>query len=310
MIKVGIAGADSPVAGELLRLCLHHPDVDIVTAYAPGKAGRPVSAVHHGFIGEERILFTSSFDATALDVAFLVAPLYSESDWMKLMADREQLKLVLFPGAMTEGMASALAPVYGLSEINRKPMVRGARVAVVPHPVASPLLVALYPLARHLMLAGNIDVKLWAPEDIITPASMASAVKETEDMLRRVQTSFMGTVSIHAAPSGSDRAMHLQLDLPIATGLEEIDKVYDSVYDDHNFVHIVHHTVGPAETGGTDKVVVSLSKPAGTDILRLDIVADPRMRGGAGEAVHIMNLLFSLHEKTGLDLKTCAWSQQ
>ncbi len=31
--------------------------------------------------------------------------------------------------------------------------------------------------------------------------------------------------------------------------------------------------------------------------LRIEAVADPRMRGGAGEAVHIMNLLFGLHEK-------------
>lgn len=45
-----------------------------------------------------------------------------------------------------------------------------------------------------------------------------------------------------------------------------------------------------------------MSKPE-RDTLRIHAVADPRMRGGAGEAVHIMNLLCQLHEKTGLALK-------
>ncbi|MDE5652295.1 MAG: hypothetical protein K2I48_02355, partial [Muribaculaceae bacterium] len=146
MIKVGIAGADSRIAGEILRLCLHHPDVDIVSAYAPAYAGRSVASVHTGFIGEPRLLFSSSFDATALDVAFIMHPIYSDSDWAKLMSDRKDLRLIIFPGAESVAGALPSSPVYGLSEINRKPMVRGAREAIVPDCVASPVLVALYPL--------------------------------------------------------------------------------------------------------------------------------------------------------------------
>lgn len=308
MIKVGIAGADTPEAGELLRLCLHHPDVDIVTAYAPSKAGQPVSAVHHGFIGEERILFTSNFDATALDLAFLIQPLYSETDWVKLMADRPQLKLVLFKDAMSEGMVSAFSPVYGLSEINRKSLVRGARTAMLPGAIASPLLVALYPLARHLMLSGDLKVSVEGPKDLGTPESVRTAAVEIKSILPQIQTSFSGDVSIDVSPSTSDRNLRLSLDLPITTDLQEIFKIYDSVYDDHNFTHLVTHPVTPAEVEGTDKVIISIYKPS-SDTLHLDIVADARMRGGAGEAIHIMNLLFNLHEKTGLDLKSSAWKK-
>lgn len=308
MIKVGIAGAESPVAGELLRLCINHPDVDVVTAYAPGYAGHPVSSRHHGFIGEERILFTSSFDATSLDVAFLMHSLYSESDWVKLMADRPQLKLILFPDALTPGMNDAFAPVYGLSEMNRKPLVRGARVAVVPNVLASPLLVALYPLARHLMLAGNIDVEVSAPDDVTEAAVREKAAVEVKRELQRVQTSFNGNISFTVgAPVSSDRSLKMILNLPVSTSEEEVMKIYDSIYDDHNFTYVVHHPVSPAEVAGSDKIVVSVSKPA-PDSLRLEIVADPRMRGGAAEAMHLMNLLFGLHEKTGLNLKVCSWS--
>ncbi len=308
MIKVGISGAETPEAGELLRLCQHHPDVEIVTAYAPEKAGLPVSSVHHGFIGEERILFTSNLDATALDVVFLIQRLYSESDWVKLLADRPQLKLIIYPEALTEGMIDAFAPVYGLSEMNRKPLVRGARVASVPNPLASPLLVALYPLARHLMLSSDINVVIEAPMDILSVQAQRQAAAEVRNMLQRIQTSYHGKIEFNLSESTSQRTLRMRLNLAVSASLEEIIKIYDSIYDDHNFTYVVHHPITQAEVEGTQKVIISVSKTA-PDMLSIEIVADARMRGGAGEALHLMNLLFSLHEKTGLDLKSSAWSK-
>lgn len=306
MIKIGIAGADTPVAGELLRLCMHHPDVDVVTVHAPGKAGLPVSSHHHGFIGEERILFTSNFDATGLDIAFLLRPIYSDTDWVKLMADRPQLRLVLFDEAMTEAMKSALTPVYGLSEINRKQLVRGARVASVPAVIASPLLVGLYPLARHLMLSGQLQVEITAPADVISPEKVKKAEQEIGFILPQIQTSFTQGVTFSCHPGDSERGMRLKLAIPTTVSLDEIFRIYESVYDDHNFTFTVSHPVSTAEVEGTEKVLIYLAKPD-SSTLDIEIVADPRMRGGAGEALHLLNLLSNLHERTGLDLKTSAW---
>lgn len=306
MIKVGIAGADNPMAGELLRLCMRHPDVDIVSAYAPSLAGRSVDTVHHGFIGEEKITFSANFDATSLDVAFIFRPLYADSDWAKLMADRQQLRLIIFPGA--ESVASALpsSPVYGLSEMNRKSLVRGAREAIVPDALASPVITALYPLASHLLLTGDIHLKVSAPADMISESGLQHAAKEIERELASVQASFLGNVSISASDSGSPRSMSVSIKLPSAVAIEELLKIYDSVYDDHNFTFVVTHPVGPEEVEATNKIIISISRSSDQEI-ELTVVADPRMRGGAGEAIHIMNLFLGLHEKTGLDLKTTAW---
>ncbi|MDE6330029.1 MAG: hypothetical protein K2L83_04870 [Muribaculaceae bacterium] len=306
MIKVGIAGADSRIAGEILRLCLHHPDVDIVSAYAPAYAGRSVASVHTGFIGEPRLLFSSSFDATALDVAFIMHPIYSDSDWAKLMSDRKDLRLIIFPGAESVAGALPSSPVYGLSEINRKPMVRGAREAIVPDCVASPVLVALYPLAMHLMLSGDIDIRLSAPADIITPERLAASCDEIRRILASVQTSYNGNVRITACDSGAARRMLIEMKITSATPVEELLKIYDSVYDDHNFTHVVTSPITPAEVESTERVVISVGKSAPSEI-SLTVAADPRMRGGAGEAIHIMNLFLGLHETTGLDLRSTAW---
>lgn len=305
MIKVGIAGADDPVAGELLRLCIHHPDVDIISAYAPAHAGKSLSAVHHGFIGEEQVLFSSHFDATALDVAFIVKPIYSESDWAKLMADKPSLKLILFPAAihLAEYIQS---PVYGLSEMNRKSLVRGARIAIVPDSVASPVITALYPLASHLMLSGDLSIKVSGPADIISSAKIEDSAKEIKRELSRIQTSFVGNVDISAEDSGLPRAMTINMEIPSSTSIDELLRIYDSIYDDHNFTFVVTHPIGPEEVEATNKIVISLTKPD-PDRLSITVAADPRMRGGAGEAMHLMNLLMGLHEKTGLDLKTTTW---
>ncbi|MDE6271714.1 MAG: hypothetical protein K2M31_01750 [Muribaculaceae bacterium] len=308
MIKVGIAGADNAVAGELMRLCLRHPDVDIVSAYAPKLAGHSVDTQHHGFIGEEKILFSSNFDATSLDVAFIFTPLYTDADWAKLMSDRDSLRLIIFPGSEEIARALPRTPVYGLPEMNRKPLVRGAREAVVPDSLASPALVALYPLASHLMLGGHLTIKVKAPKDLITPFRIRHSEAEIAEQLAGVQASFLGKINIEAEDSGSHRSMALTMRIPSNVSLEELLKIYDSVYDDHNFTYVVTHPVGPEEVESTDKVIISISKPTPQEI-ELKVVADPRMRGGAGEAIHIMNLLLGLHEKTGLDLKTSSWTK-
>ena len=51
MIKAGIAGAGSSVAGELIRILVNHPEVELVRMCAPEFSGRGVSSVHHGLIG-------------------------------------------------------------------------------------------------------------------------------------------------------------------------------------------------------------------------------------------------------------------
>lgn len=302
MIKVGITGAETRQGGELMRILINHPDVDIISVHSPSNAGRPVASVHHGFIGEERLLFSSVFDATALDVAFVISPLHSGSDWAKLMSDRPGLKVMFFPESAMLAEGFDRMPVYGLSEINRKQLVRGARSAVLPDPVASVSLVGLYPLARHLMLPERLEIKASLPVDLITDERLKRAKSEIAEQILLAQTSFSGNIEIVAEESGSERGMAVETTIAGTTPLDEIFKVYDSIYDDHNFAHIVAMDVDYKEVEGTDKCIISLSKPT-PDTIRIRTVADPRMRGGAGEAVHLLNLLCGLYEKTGLSLK-------
>ena len=88
---------------------------------------------------------------------------------------------------------------------------------------------------------------------------------------------------------------------------EAMIELYD-IYDDHNFTFITTTRVGVSEVAGTNKCIVGVMRPE-EGKARLMVAADCRLRGASGEAIHIMNLLFGLHEKTGLALKAIDYNR-
>ena len=71
MIKVGIIGAAGYTAGELIRLLVNHPEVEITFAHSTSNAGQPFHAVHTGLIGDTEQCFSDTYDLSAIDVLFL-----------------------------------------------------------------------------------------------------------------------------------------------------------------------------------------------------------------------------------------------
>ena len=60
MIKVGIIGGTGLVAGELLRLLIHHNKVDIDFVYSNSSAGEQISTVHSDLFGQLDLCFTDN----------------------------------------------------------------------------------------------------------------------------------------------------------------------------------------------------------------------------------------------------------
>ncbi len=302
MIRVGIAGADTSMAGELIRILINHPDVELSSAFAQGKVGRKVSSVHHGLAGECDIEFSPDINPGKLDVIFIDA----HSD----VADRFRMNTARWPDLRIIDMShcpsldfEALEMAYGLPEINRKELVRGCRRAVVPRSVAAAAIIGLYPLARHLLLKEDVTVGYSCPPDIDTDEKADMARQEIRHVLHKTQNSFNGEIILqHIDEEVSNRGLKVVVELPCTLDINEVFRLFDDCYSDHNFTFIVSSTMPGYEVEGTQKTLVTLQKLT-PDRLTVTVVADCRMRGGAGDAVHIMNLLFGLHERTGLYLK-------
>lgn len=302
MIRAGIAGADTAMAGELIRILVNHPDVELTTAFAPGKVGRKVSSVHHGLAGECFLEFSPDINPAQLDVIFIDA--HSEvADRFRMNTDRwPELRIIDMSHCPSLDF-EALDMVYGLPEINRKPLVRGCRRAVVPRSVAAAAIIGLYPLARHLLLKEDIEIDYVCPSDIDTAEKAEMARKEIAHVLKNTQNSFKGEIILKKMDEEvSDRGLKVKMEIPCKIDINEIFRIYDDIYSDHNFTFMESSLMLGHEVEGTQKTLVSLQKPD-SDTLAVTVIADCRMRGGAGDAVHIMNLLFGLHERTGLNLK-------
>ncbi len=307
MIKTGIAGADTPMAGELIRILVNHPDIELMAALAPGHSGQKVSSLHHGLTGETDLTFGDSIDPASLDVVFVD----THSDFAErfrsreLGHDGETLRVIDMSHSPTLDFA-ARGQVYGLPELNRRRLVNQARHVVVPRSIADAAIVSLAPLASHLLLKGEVRIDVSCPPDIIAGDKVQMAEREIELVLRRLQSSFDAPVRISATPEPSERSLAMRIDVPCQVGLEELLRIYSESYDDHSFTFVTLRPMPPYEVEGTNKCLIGLSKPD-DDTLRIDTVTDCRMRGGAGTAVHILNLLFGLTERTGLALKSNAF---
>jgi N-acetyl-gamma-glutamyl-phosphate reductase len=64
MIKTGIIGGAGYTAGELIRILLNHPAVQIAFVQSTSNAGNPITDVHTDLIGETDLVFTNEMDFT------------------------------------------------------------------------------------------------------------------------------------------------------------------------------------------------------------------------------------------------------
>lgn len=307
MIKVGIIGADTLKAGELIRLLINHSETELITLYAPSFIGRSVSSVHHGLIGEKTINFSDKIQPDELDIIFIA----EINEISKNIIDNQEswpdLKIIDLTQNDDVTISESI-DFIGLSEINRKNLVRGAKKTFIPtSPLISPL-ISLVPLAQFMLLNAPISIIISMPSGVLKENNNPDTVSR---LLRTAftfyQPSFSSEVNVSFETlENEDRVMVMKAKFDCSLSIEEVEKIYDRVYDDHNFTFITHSPVSIKEVEGTQKCIISINKPSSAT-LEITTMIDGRMRGGAGDAVHVMNLLQGLYEKTGLQLKSSAY---
>lgn len=300
MIKVVLTDADTPLGGEILRLLIHHPDVEITGLVAPRYAGQSATSVHHGLIGEPLMRFRNDAPAEA-DVIFYCGTT-TPSQNVRTAASQNKLKIIDL--SSTSYRSDALhGAVPAISEIFRKPLVRGAVEARILSPLESVLVIALFPLARNLMLSTDLNVDVEISESVIADLDSEKAACYASRILHNIQQSFNSPVHFNIkSREGDDRGLRIRTTIDLAMQVSDIMPLYDNLYDDHNFTFLTSVPCSTKEVIGTNKCIIYLNRE-GADKLIVEAVADARMRGWAGEAVLAMNLMFGLYERTGLELK-------
>lgn len=320
MISVGIIGGAGYTAGELIRILINHPGVNIGWIHSTSNAGRYVYEVHEGLIGDTDIKFTDTYDLSAVDVVFLChGHGFSRKFWEENELP-EHLKVIDLAQDFRD---ESCGYVYGLPEINRSRISR-ARLLANPGCFATAIQLALLPLASAGVLSPEIHVTgitgstgagvkpgdtthfSWRNNNI--SVYKAFTHQHLAEISRTLQVLQPGCEpEINFVPMRGDFARGIFIAAYVYTDLtaEAAVRLYRDFYASAAFTHVSDRPVDLKQAVNTNKAVISLEKH-GARLLILSAI-DNLLKGASGQAVQNMNLMFGLPEDTGLRLKPSAF---
>lgn len=323
MIKAGIIGGAGYTAGELIRLLINHPDVQIEWINSSSNAGNRVNAVHQGLIGETDLKFISETPFEDIDVMFCCTPHGETRKFMEAHNVPENLRIIDLSTDYRHQDGSHDF-VYGLPELNRKKIVNGTKHIANPGCFATCIQLALLPLAKNLLLNSDIHVHAitgstgagvkpgatshfsWRNDNVsIYKPFKHQHLDEIRQSLTQLQNSFKSELNFIPVRGCFSRGIFASVYLDCPLELDMVRKLYDDYYSDHSFTFVTDKMPDLKDVVNTNKCLLHLIKEG--DKLLIISVIDNLLKGASGQAVHNMNLLFGLHERVGLALKPSAF---
>jgi N-acetyl-gamma-glutamyl-phosphate reductase len=318
-IKAGVVGGAGYTAGELLRILVNHPNVDIVFVNSCSNAGNPVTEVHSGLVGETDLAFTSELRLGDVDVLFLCSAHGDSKKFMDNNAIPERLKIIDLSTDYRQKRDDHNF-VYGLPELNREDIRSATRIAN-PGCFATAIQLALLPLAQAGLLNDEVHVNAitgstgagvkpsstshfsWRNNNIsIYKAFDHQHLQEIGQSLRQLQQGFDKAVNFIPVRGNFSRGIYATSYTNSDLTLEEAKDLYKKFYSDAAFTFVVDKNPDMKQVVNTNKGIVYLEKHG--DKLLIVSMIDNLLKGASGQAVQNMNLIFGLDEKTGLALKS------
>lgn len=316
-ISAGIVGGAGYTGGELVRLLLNHPYVELVSVSSRSQAGKALAEQHEDLLGQTALTFTETCSAN-VDVAFLCLP-HGRS--------REYLAGNPFPaGTLVIDLSNdhrlseqSDGFVYGLPEINR-PVLENARRIANPGCFATAIELALLPVAATGLLNGDVHVSAitgstgaglglqptthftWRNNNMsVYKAFRHQHLGEIGETLAQLQPGFKGQVRFIPYRGNYSRGIIASVYLPFEGSAQQAGELFREYYR-----HAVFTKISPANPH-LKQVVNTNYCFLHTDVhdgqLLVISILDNLLKGASGQAVQNMNIALGWPEDTGLRLK-------
>ena len=328
-IRVAIAGGTGYTGGELFRILLNHPNVEIVSATTTSSEGTRVDSVHRDLIGETDLCFTT--DLNDPDVIFLCLGHGISRQFVDTHDIKPDCRIIdLGNDFRLDGDYAGRNFVYGLCESARE-QVKAAHDVANPGCFATAIQLATLPLAASGLINDEIHVTAITGStgagkkpvetthfsyrsDNISIYKLFSHqhLAEIKQNLARVglQPSMTPkTPVVNFVPLRGDfaRGIFASVYTKAVDGmtLEDYRKLYEDYYASSPFVFHSNESISMKEVVNTNKGLVHVELHDG--YVHIASCIDNLVKGAAGQAVQNMNLMFGLPEDTGLRLKPSAF---
>jgi N-acetyl-gamma-glutamyl-phosphate reductase len=332
-VRAAVAGASGYAGGELLRLLLGHPEVEIGVLTAGANAGQPLGTLQpHLFPLADRVLEDTTAETLGgHDVVFLALP-HGQSAELAERLDDDVLVIdcgadfrLRDPQAWDRfyGGPHAGAWPYGLPEVgdNRKQLTGTRRVAVP----------GCYPTVATLALAPAVAADLVDPADVVVVAASGTSGAGRSAKPHLLGSEVMGSASAYGVGGGHRHTPEIVQNLggltpepvrvsftpvlvPMSRGIlatcsartgstgARVRAAYAAAYDHEPFVRLLPDGTWPQTQAvlGSNAVHVQVTVDEAAGRLVAVGAIDNLTKGTAGAAVQCMNLALGFEETAGL----------
>ncbi len=339
-IRASIVGASGYVGGDLLRLLLDHPHVEVAQVTSERNAGSFVHFTHPNLRGRTKLQFVSADELEPCDVLFLGLPHGSAMDRIDEFA-RLAPRLVdlsadfrLRDPALYErwyhkphtNPAWQAKFVYGLPELHREEL-RSAHYVSGVGCNATATNLAVWPLLKQGLIDASrgivCEVKVGSSEggnksgDATHHPERAGVIRSfaptghrhTAEVLQAARLANVET-DVHLSATAVDNVRGVlataHLFVRPGVGEKELWKAYRQVYRDEPFVRLVKEKTGvyrypePKILAGSNYADVGFELDESSQRVVAICAIDNLMKGAAGSAVQCLNLMMGWDETTAL----------
>lgn len=320
MIKAGIIGGAGYTAGELIRLLVNHPEVELVFAQSYSNAGKKVWEVHSGLFGDSDLVFCEDTPLDSVDVVFMCGGHGNSTAFWEENARPSGLKVI---DLAQDYRNESCGYVYGLPELNMERILKASLISN-PGCFATAIQLAILPLAANGLLAEDVNVTAitgstgagvkpgptthfsWRNDNVsVYKAFEHQHLKEIGMNIGRLQPSFGGNVNFIPVRGDFSRGILASIHTRCSVSAEEAMDIYRDFYRNAAFTFVFDRNVDLKQVVNTNKCLLSIEKHG--EQLLINSVIDNLLKGASGQAVQNMNLIFGLEETLGLRLKASAF---
>jgi N-acetyl-gamma-glutamyl-phosphate reductase len=319
-IKTAIIGGAGYTGGELLRLLIHHPAVDIAYVHSNSQKNKAITTTHPDLLGETDLIFTDEVHTAGIEAVFLALP-HGETN--SFLENHPFPTDTLIIDLSTDFRDESHGFVYGLPETKLN-KIQGAKKIANPGCFATGIQLALAPAIAAGWIKDTVHVsgitgstgagkKLAETSHFSYRTGNLSVYKlfthqhlqEIKQHLTGLNSSFDQDILFVPYRGNFSRGIWITAYFPFGGTESEALEVYRTFYKDAAFTFVSTQDIDLKQVVNTNKCILFVQKAEGMLVVYSAI--DNLLKGASGQAVQNFNIACGLPQSTGLHLKSIAF---
>ena len=323
MKTVGIVGGSGYTGGELIRLIVNHPKLEIKFIYSTQFYGDHLHEIHRDLLGVTKLMFTNIVEKN-IDVLFLCAGHGNSLSFLKKNKFSNKTKIIDLSNDFRIKKNNEFNDykfIYGLPELNKE-KIKSAKAIANPGCFATAIQLSLIPLAKQNLIKKSVHVNA-------TTGSTGAGIKNTDtthfswrnnniswykafdhqhlsEIIQTLKELNQKSKVIFIPQRGNfTRGVFSTAYTEFTGDIKKAKNLFKEYYKDHPFTEISDEEISLKSVINTNKCHIHLYKHE--NILLITCVLDNLTKGASGQALQNLNLMMNWNENLGLELKASVY---